>query len=126
MEYRAEKKAKKKAYKELKQISQQLGKEPPPNPYPSAIKEIQAEEKKYVDDRYFNPRVREILRRLKAEKDAELEERQMGQNMAGNNQQGSRQMGQNMAGNYQQGSRPTRQNMAGNYQQGGPDRGRRW
>jgi len=48
MEYRTQKKAKKKAYKELKEIARSEGKKPPPNPYPSAIKEIQAEEKKYV------------------------------------------------------------------------------
>ncbi|XP_050380479.1 uncharacterized protein LOC126797797 [Argentina anserina] len=47
-EYRAERKAKKKAYAELKQIARQQGKKPPPNPYPSAIKEIQALERKHV------------------------------------------------------------------------------
>ncbi|RLN31171.1 hypothetical protein C2845_PM05G22150 [Panicum miliaceum] len=55
-EYLKEKKAKKKAYKELKEIARSEGKEPPPNPYPSAIKEIQAEEKKYVMDRFYNPK----------------------------------------------------------------------
>ena len=45
MEYWTQKKAKKKAYKELKEITHSEGKKPPPNPYPSAIKEIQAEEK---------------------------------------------------------------------------------
>ncbi|KAI4373859.1 hypothetical protein MLD38_011925 [Melastoma candidum] len=45
-EYRLEKKAKKKAYVRLKQIAKLQGKRPPPNPYPSTIKEIQAEERK--------------------------------------------------------------------------------
>jgi len=88
MEYRAEKKAKKKAYKQLKQISPLLGKKPPPNPYPSAINEIQAEEKKYVHDRFFNPRIRNIVQKLMADKAAEAEERQSSRNMAGNYQQG--------------------------------------
>ncbi|KAK2633053.1 hypothetical protein EUGRSUZ_L00661 [Eucalyptus grandis] len=48
MEYRLEKKAKKRAYARLKQIAKFQGKRPPPNPYPSAIKAIQAEERKYV------------------------------------------------------------------------------
>ncbi|CAA6661454.1 unnamed protein product [Spirodela intermedia] len=42
MEYRMEKKQKKEAYRRLKQISRLQGKRPPPDPYPSAIKEIQA------------------------------------------------------------------------------------
>uniref|UniRef100_A0A2N9I020 Aminotransferase-like plant mobile domain-containing protein n=1 Tax=Fagus sylvatica TaxID=28930 RepID=A0A2N9I020_FAGSY len=57
MEYCAEKKAKKKAYVRLKQIARLEGKKPPPNPYPSAIKEIQVEERKYVRDRFFNPKI---------------------------------------------------------------------
>ncbi|KAG2559834.1 hypothetical protein PVAP13_8KG013700 [Panicum virgatum] len=68
-EYRKEKKAKKKAYKELKEIARSEGKEPPPNPYPSVIKEIQAEEKKYVMDRFYNPKVIEIANKMKEERD---------------------------------------------------------
>lgn len=68
MEYQAEKKAKKKAYSRLKRISRILGKKPPPNPYPSAIKEIQAEERKYVHERFFNPRSRDIIRQMKEER----------------------------------------------------------
>ncbi|XLR28627.1 hypothetical protein HN51_041961 [Arachis hypogaea] len=67
MEYLAEKKEKKKAYARLKQIARLQGKKPPPNPYPSAIKEIQAEERKYVRDRFHNPKIREILEQQKAE-----------------------------------------------------------
>ncbi|XP_008787812.1 uncharacterized protein LOC103705748 [Phoenix dactylifera] len=78
MEYRAEKKAKKKAYAELKQIARLQGKAPPPNPYPSAIKEIQAEEKKYVHDRFFNPKILEIVRNMKAEKAAQRQDQQGG------------------------------------------------
>ncbi|KAL5572297.1 hypothetical protein UlMin_021894 [Ulmus minor] len=65
MEYRTEKKMKKKAYSRLKQIARTQGKKPPPNPYPSAIKEIQADERKYVRDRFFNPRVKELLKKMK-------------------------------------------------------------
>ncbi|CAL9093926.1 unnamed protein product [Musa textilis] len=72
MEYRAEKKA----YSELKQIARLQGKKPPPNPYPSAIKIIQAEEKKFVRDRFFNPKILEIVQKMKAEKVAEMQERQ--------------------------------------------------
>ncbi|PON54158.1 hypothetical protein PanWU01x14_197070 [Parasponia andersonii] len=68
MEYRAEKKAKKKAYARLKQIARIQGKKPPPNPYPSAIKEIQAEERKYVRNRFFDPNIREIVKKLKEER----------------------------------------------------------
>ncbi|KAF4350024.1 hypothetical protein F8388_017602 [Cannabis sativa] len=68
MEYRSEKKAKKKAYARLKQISRIQGKKPPPNPYPSAIREIQAEERKYVHERFFNPKIQEAVRQLKEEK----------------------------------------------------------
>lgn len=78
MEYRAEKKAKKKAYSELKQIARLQGKKPPPNPYPSAIKEIQAEEKKYVHDRFFNPKILDIVQKMKAEKAAEMQDQQRG------------------------------------------------
>ena len=67
MEYLAEKKEKKKAYARLKQVARLQGKKLPPNPYPSPIKEIQAEERKYVRDRFFNPKIREIVERQKAE-----------------------------------------------------------
>lgn len=76
MEYRNQKKARKKAYSELKQICRLQGKKPPPNPYPSAIKEIQAEEKKFVRDRFFNPKILEIVKNIKADKAAEAQERQ--------------------------------------------------
>jgi len=74
-EYRKEKKAKKKAYKELKEIARSEGKEPPPDPYPSAIKEIQAEEKKYVMDRFYNPKIIEIANKMKEERDMLLQDR---------------------------------------------------
>ncbi|KAJ1418421.1 hypothetical protein SESBI_15925 [Sesbania bispinosa] len=67
MEYLAEKKEKKKAYARLKQIARLQGKKLPPNPYPSPVKEIQAEERKYVRDRFFNPKVLEIVKQQKAE-----------------------------------------------------------
>ncbi|XP_061366341.1 uncharacterized protein LOC133309573 [Gastrolobium bilobum] len=67
MEYVAEKKAKKKAYARLKQIARLQGKRLPPNPYPSPIKEIQAEERKYVRDRFFNPKILELVKQRKAE-----------------------------------------------------------
>lgn len=67
MEYLTEKKAKKKAYARLKEIARLQGKRLPPNPYPSAIKEIQAEERKYVRDRFFNPKILEIVKQQKAE-----------------------------------------------------------
>ncbi|CAD6270712.1 unnamed protein product [Miscanthus lutarioriparius] len=79
MEYRTQKKAKKKAYKELKEIARSEGKKPPPNPYPSAIKEIQAEEKKYVMDRLFNPKVIEIANKMKEERDKLRQDRAAGQ-----------------------------------------------
>ncbi|KXG22863.1 uncharacterized protein LOC110429681 [Sorghum bicolor] len=79
MEYRTQKKAKKKAYKELKEIARSEGKKPPPNPYPSAIKEIQAEEKKYVMDRLFNRKVIEIANKMKEERDKLRQERAAGQ-----------------------------------------------
>ncbi|THU66717.1 hypothetical protein C4D60_Mb05t17150 [Musa balbisiana] len=90
MEYRAEKKAKKKAYSELKQIARLQGKKPPPNPYPSAIKEIQAEEKKFVRDRFFNPKILEIVQKMKAEKVADMQERQreFGNGRGGGGQRG--------------------------------------
>ncbi|KAL2519346.1 hypothetical protein Adt_15593 [Abeliophyllum distichum] len=72
MEYRAERKAKKKAHARLKQIAKLQGKKPPPNPYPSAIKEIQAEEKKLVRDRFHDTRILEIVQKLKEERAAFL------------------------------------------------------
>lgn len=79
MEYRMERKGKKMAYSRLKKIARLQGKKPPPNPYPSAIKEIQAEEKKYVRDRFFNPRIRQILRKLQEEHAAERQDRLRGE-----------------------------------------------
>nr|ACG42821.1 hypothetical protein [Zea mays] len=70
---------KKKAYKELKEIARSEGRKPPPNPYPSAIKEIQAEEKKYVMDRLHNPKVIEIANKMKEERDRMLRDRAAGQ-----------------------------------------------
>lgn len=67
MEYLSEKKAKKKAYIRLKEIARLQGKRLPPNPYPCVIKEIQAEERKYVRDRFFNPKILEIVKQQKAE-----------------------------------------------------------
>ncbi|CAJ2654778.1 uncharacterized protein LOC123924016 isoform X2 [Trifolium pratense] len=68
MEYLADKKAKKKAYARLKQIARLQGKRLPPNPYPCPIKEIQAEEKKYVRERFFDPEILEIVKQKKEEK----------------------------------------------------------
>ncbi len=76
MEYAAEKKAKKKAYKELKEIARIEGKRPPPNPYPSAIKEIQAEEKKYVRERFHNPKILEIVKKMKEDKELFFKDRE--------------------------------------------------
>ncbi|KAL2551225.1 hypothetical protein Fot_04844 [Forsythia ovata] len=75
MEYRAERKAKKKAHARLKQIAKLQGKKPPPNPYPSAIKEIQAEERKLVRDRFHDPMILEIVQKLKEERAAFLQDR---------------------------------------------------
>ncbi|KAG6402169.1 hypothetical protein SASPL_139044 [Salvia splendens] len=74
-EYRAERKARKQAYARLKQISKLQGKRLPPNPCPSAVKEIQAEERKLIKDRFFNPQSRKIVERLKEERDAMLMDR---------------------------------------------------
>uniref|UniRef100_A0A2P2MUU0 Small ribosomal subunit protein mS23 n=1 Tax=Rhizophora mucronata TaxID=61149 RepID=A0A2P2MUU0_RHIMU len=75
MEYRTEKKEKKKAYARLKQIARFQGKRAPPNPFPSAVKEIQAEERKYVRDRFFNPKILAIVKRMKEERASEIQER---------------------------------------------------
>ncbi|KAL3824970.1 hypothetical protein ACJIZ3_020999 [Penstemon smallii] len=78
MEYRAERKQKKKAYAQLKQIAKLQGKRPPPNPFSRAIKEIQAEERKFVRDRFYNPRTIQIVKKLKEEKVAEFADRRGG------------------------------------------------
>ncbi|KAL0341684.1 UNVERIFIED_CONTAM: hypothetical protein Scaly_1831000 [Sesamum calycinum] len=78
MEYRAERKAKKKAYARLKQIARLQGKRPPPNPYPSAIKEIQAEERKFVHDRFNNPQTLQIVNKLRQDRAAEMMDRRGG------------------------------------------------
>ncbi|KAF2299172.1 hypothetical protein GH714_030896 [Hevea brasiliensis] len=78
MEYEVEREAKEKAYKRLKQIARAQGKRPPPNPYPSVIKEIQAKERKYVRARFYDPNVRQILNRLKEEKAARVQGGQRG------------------------------------------------
>ncbi|KAF3682603.1 putative polyphosphoinositide phosphatase-like [Capsicum annuum] len=54
MEYQAEKKGKNKAYSRLKKIARLQGRKPPANPYPSAIMEIQAEERPFGCDRFYN------------------------------------------------------------------------
>ena len=78
MEYRAEKKQKKDTYRRLKQVCRLQGKRPPEDPYPSAIKEIQAEERKLVRERFNNPKILEIVRRMKEEKAAQMQERRGG------------------------------------------------
>ncbi|XP_073040432.1 uncharacterized protein [Primulina eburnea] len=78
MEYRNERKAKRKAFARLKQISRIQGRSPPPNPYSSAIKEIQAEERKFVHDRFYDSATREILQKLKQERAAEFRDRRGG------------------------------------------------
>ncbi|MBA0781035.1 hypothetical protein Gotri_001995 [Gossypium trilobum] len=71
MEYRKEKKEKKKAYARLKQIARLQGKKPPPNPYPSAIKERQALERKFVRERFSSPEILKIVEKIKEERRAE-------------------------------------------------------
>ncbi|KAF9592329.1 hypothetical protein IFM89_014237 [Coptis chinensis] len=73
MEYGAEKKSKLQAYKRLKEIARLEGKKPPPNPYPSAIKEIQAIERKYVHERFHSHRAHDIVREMKRQRDEERE-----------------------------------------------------
>ncbi|KAL8546537.1 hypothetical protein ACS0TY_006319 [Phlomoides rotata] len=68
MEYRSGRKTKKKAYARLKQIAKLQGKTPPPNPYPSAVNEIQNEKRKLVHDHFYNPQMRKILDKLKDER----------------------------------------------------------
>ncbi|TYI59816.1 hypothetical protein E1A91_D10G062900v1 [Gossypium mustelinum] len=71
MEYRMEKKEKKKAYARLKQIARLQGKKPSPNPYPSAIKERQALERKFVRERFSSPEIWKIVEKIKEERRAE-------------------------------------------------------
>lgn len=78
MEYRAEKKMKKNAYSRLKEIAHLLGKNPPPNLYPSAIKKIQAKERKYVRDRFYNPSIVKMVQVMKEERAAEAQDRMRG------------------------------------------------
>ncbi|CAA0818124.1 Unknown protein [Striga hermonthica] len=78
MEYRAERKAKKKAYARLKQIAKLQGKGLPTNPYPSAVKEIQAEERKFVRDRFKNPQTLQIVEKLKKDRAQEMMNRRGG------------------------------------------------
>lgn len=75
MEYLAEKNTKKQAYKRLKEIARLQGKRPPPNPFPNPVKEIQALERKYVRDRFFNPKTRELYEKLKEEKKMAMQDR---------------------------------------------------
>ena len=75
MEYRTEKKAKRQAFKRLKEIARIQGKKPPPNPYMSAIKEIQAEERPYVRERFFDNQILAIAKKIKDDRDAEMQER---------------------------------------------------
>jgi small subunit ribosomal protein S23 len=78
MEYRQEKKAKKKAYKRLKDVVRLQGKRLPPNPFPSPMKEIQAEEVKFVQGRFLDPKIRRIVENMKEERARELRERANG------------------------------------------------
>ncbi|TYI31621.1 hypothetical protein ES332_A05G463800v1 [Gossypium tomentosum] len=71
MEYRKEKKEKKKAYARLKQIARLQGKKPPPNPYPSAIKERQELERKFVRERFSSPEILKIVEKIKEERRVE-------------------------------------------------------
>ncbi|KAI3858354.1 hypothetical protein MKX03_024678, partial [Papaver bracteatum] len=75
MEYQQKWKAMKAAYKRLKEIARLQGEKPPPNPYPSAIKEIQVEERKYAKERFNDPSILEIVQRLKDERFAFMQER---------------------------------------------------
>ncbi|KAG8501924.1 hypothetical protein CXB51_004570 [Gossypium anomalum] len=66
-----EKEKKKKAYARLKQIARLQGKKPPPNPYPSAIKERQELERKFVRERFSSPEILKIVEKIKEERRAE-------------------------------------------------------
>lgn len=72
MEYRSERRGKKKAYSRLRQIAKLQGKRPPPNPYPSAVKEIQSEERKLVHERFHNPAMLKVVDELKKKKAEEM------------------------------------------------------
>lgn len=78
MEYMAEEKQRKAAYRRLKQIAKLQGKKPPPNPYPEAIKEIEAEQKKYIRDRFHNPEILEIVKKMKEENAARMQDQTRG------------------------------------------------
>ncbi|RAL37268.1 unnamed protein product [Cuscuta campestris] len=78
LEYQTEKSARKKAYRRLKKIARLQGKEPPPNPYPKAYKEIQEEERPFVRERFNNHNIIKIAEKLKEEREAELRERGVG------------------------------------------------
>lgn len=58
---------KKKAYSQLKENARLQGKRPPRNPYSIPVKEIQANERKYVNDRFHNPSVLTLVKMLKKE-----------------------------------------------------------
>ncbi|KAF3322568.1 hypothetical protein FCM35_KLT12557 [Carex littledalei] len=83
MEYLAEKKAKMKAYKELKAICKLRGKRPPENPYPSAVREIQREERKFVNERFSNPKILQIVQKMKEERYEQRREREEAAGIAG-------------------------------------------
>ncbi|KAL6559305.1 hypothetical protein OROGR_004422 [Orobanche gracilis] len=72
------KKAKKNAYTRLKEIARIQGRRPPPNPYPSAVREIQAEERKYVRDRFHNPQALRIVDKLRQDRAREMMDRRGG------------------------------------------------
>ncbi|GLJ50358.1 hypothetical protein SUGI_1073050 [Cryptomeria japonica] len=76
MEYKADKQAKRQAYVRLKEIARLEGKKPPPNPYPSAIKEIQAEEKKYIHERFNSPDILNLVDKMKQQMQANMEQRE--------------------------------------------------
>lgn len=78
MEYVAEKKQRKAAYRKLKELAKLRGKELPVNPYPKAIKEIQDEAEKYINERFNNPEILEIVKKMKEEHAAQMQERNRG------------------------------------------------
>ncbi|CAN1813878.1 hypothetical protein LINPERHAP1_LOCUS26988 [Linum perenne] len=71
MEYRTERKARMEAYTRLKEIAKILGKKPPPRPYPKVKRETLVEERWQGR----NPRIFEIVRRLKDEMTADSRDR---------------------------------------------------
>ncbi|KAF3327207.1 hypothetical protein FCM35_KLT07325 [Carex littledalei] len=58
------------------------GKRPPENPYPSAVKEIQREEKKFVNERFSNPKILQIVQKME-ERDEQIWEREEAASIAG-------------------------------------------